>query len=239
MPAIPSFNLQTASRDAEVQPPLTEIALRRLRQDVLSGSLAAGNKLKLDVLQKHYGLSSSPLREALNRLTQEGLVRLDERRGFSVVPLSLEDLADITRMRLLLDVEALHESIARGDDAWEAAVVGAYHRLEKAEGKLPDGPVVLNDEWSQLHRSFHMALVAACPSERLLVWSGSLFDQAERYRRASARLRKTARRKSNEHKKIMDAALRRDAQTAGELLAEHIRSTKKNVEIALKALRGA
>ena len=50
--------------------PLTEQAFRRLRQDVLTGTFAAGEKLKLDVLQEHYGFSSSPLREALSRLSQ-------------------------------------------------------------------------------------------------------------------------------------------------------------------------
>ncbi len=58
--------------------------------------------------------SSSPLREALNRLVQEGLVKADERRGFRVAAMSPDDLADITKMRLMLDVTALHESIQHG-----------------------------------------------------------------------------------------------------------------------------
>jgi DNA-binding GntR family transcriptional regulator len=114
-------------------------------------------------------------------------------------------------------------------------VVAAYHRLEKVESKLGDGPVVLDDDWGALHRSFHMALIAACPSDRLRAWSSSLFDQAERYRRASARLRQTSRRKSNEHRKIMDAALGRDADTACGLLSEHIKNTQKNVEMAVRS----
>lgn len=175
------------------------------------------------------------MREALSRLAQEGLVRADERRGFRVAAISAEDLADITRMRVMLDVPALREAIAHGDDAWEASILAAFHRLEKVESRLGDGPVVLDDAWSELHRGFHLALVAACPSERQLSWSASLFDQAERYRRFSARFRKTARRKSNEHRKIMDATLRRDADTACAMLEEHILSTQRNVQAALKA----
>lgn len=224
---------------SEAQTPLTEtlteIAFRRLRHDVLAGHLPAGARLKLDTLQQQYGLSSSPLREALSRLSQEGLVRADERRGFRVASISLDDLEDITRMRLMLDIEALEESMAVGDDAWEAAVVAAYHRLEKIENKLGDGPTVLNDDWSDLHHGFHMALIAACPSDRLRRWSASLFDQAERYRRVSATGRQTGRRKSNEHKKIMDAVLRRDKLVACSLLQDHIKSTRRNVEAALQA----
>lgn len=217
-------------------PPLVEQAFIRLRKDVLSGSYPAGAKLKVEILQKAYGFSSSPLREALSRLAQEGLVRADERRGFRVAPITAEDLADITRMRLLLDVRALAESIRDGDDQWEATIVAAYYRLEKVESRMEDGPLVLDDEWTRLHRGFHMALLAACPSVRQRDWSASLFDQAERYRRFSARHRKTPRRKSNEHRKIMDATLKRDAKTACALIQEHILSTQRNVEAALKEL---
>ena len=148
--------------------PLVDQAFQRLRKDVLTGTYAAGAKLKVEDLQAAYGFSSSPLREALSRLSQEGLVRADERRGFRVAPLSPEDLQDITRMRLMLDVPALREAIEHGDDAWEAAIVAAYYRLEKVESRLPDGPVILDEEWSGLHRDFHAALLAACPSQRQL-----------------------------------------------------------------------
>jgi DNA-binding GntR family transcriptional regulator len=215
-------------------PPLADQAFANLRRDVLAGTFGAGAKLKVDELQTTYGLSSSPLREALSRLAQEGLIRADERRGFRVAPISMEDLADITRMRLLLDVPALREAIEHGDDAWEGAVVSAYHQLEKVESRLSDGPVVLDESWSDLHRAFHMALLSACPSERQRLWGASLFDQAERYRRFSARYRKAGRRKSNEHRKIMDATLRRDVDTACALLEEHILSTQRNVAAALK-----
>jgi DNA-binding GntR family transcriptional regulator len=223
----------------ELQTPLTELAFRRLRHDVLSGTYPAGSKLKLEDLQGHYGFSSSPLREALSRLSQEGLVRADERRGFRVASLSADDLADITRMRLKLDLDAMAESLETGDDEWEAQVVAAFHRLEKIEGKLGDGPVYLSDEWTELHRAFHMILLSAARSERLKSWSASLFDQAERYRRASAQLRQTPRRKSNEHRKIMEAALRRDKETACALLAEHIKSTERNVLTALRTAQRA
>jgi DNA-binding GntR family transcriptional regulator len=235
---IQSMDFPSTSRP-ESQPPLTEVALRRLRHDVLVGTLAAGNRLKLDTLQQQYGLSSSPLREALSRLTQEGLVRADERRGFRVASLSLDDLADITRLRLMVDVEALQDAMSVGDDEWEGNVVAAFHRLEKIEGKLSDGPVLLDDEWSDVHRNFHTALIRACPSDRLRQLSASLFDQAERYRRVSAKARQTARRKSNEHKRIMDAVLRRDKETACELLRDHIKSTRKNVEAAMRASAAA
>jgi DNA-binding GntR family transcriptional regulator len=216
-------------------PPLVEQAFTRLRKDVLVGSLAAGSRLKIEDLQDAYGFSSSPLREALSRLAQEGLVRSDERRGFRVASISAEDLADITRMRLMLDVQALADAIDCGSDAWEAAIVAAFYRLERVESRL-EGPTVLDDEWGGLHRDFHMALIAACPSHRQRSWSASLFDQAERYRRYSSTHRRAARKKSNEHKKLMEATLRRDSRLAGALLRDHISGTQRNVEAALKTI---
>ena len=213
---------------------VSEQAFHALRQDVLSGRHPPETKLKLDSLQSLYGFSSSPLREALNRLVQEGLVKADERKGFRVTPISPSDLADITKMRLMLDIPALTESIQGGDDAWEAEIVAAFHRLEKIESRLPQGPVVLDAEWSQRHRDFHFSLIAACPSERQLAWSMSLFDQAERYRHFAARNRTVSKKKDEEHRALMNAVLKRDVPTATMLLAEHISSTQANVMAAFK-----
>ncbi len=234
----PSAALAGARADASGSTVL-EQALALLRRDVLQGTHEPGAKLKLDELQATYGFSSSPLREALNRLAQEGLVRADERRGFRVAAVSEADMDDITRMRLMLDVPALRDAIAHGDDQWEAAIVAASHRLERLELRLPDGPALLGDDWSAVHRHFHMCLLAACTSERQLAWSASLFDQAERYRRISARHRQIPRRKHDEHKRLMAATLKRDAATACALLEDHILGTQRNVQAALRKLAGA
>jgi DNA-binding GntR family transcriptional regulator len=212
---------------------VSDQAFQALRNDVLFGVHSPDAKLKMDTLQSLYGFSSSPLREALNRLTQEGLVTADERRGFRVSPISPEDLADITKMRLMLDMPALRESINLGDDAWEAEIVASFHRLSKIESRLPAGPVVLDAQWSQHHRAFHRALIAACPSLRQLSLSMSLFDQAERYRQFSARNRRVLKRKDEEHSTLMKAVLDREVDKALALLAEHIQSTERNVLSAL------
>lgn len=213
--------------------PLVEQAVDRLRQDLLSGIYEPGAKLKVEMLSKEYGYSSSPLREALNRLTQEGLVLADQRRGFRVAPMSATDFADITRLRLLVDLQALEESIESGDDEWEVRSIASFYRLEKVEARLSDGPLVLNAEWSARHKEFHMALLSGTRSARLRGLSSTLFDQAERYRRFSARQRSGPRAKSAEHKAILDATVRRDKVEAVALLTRHISRTEENVVAAL------
>ena len=222
--------MQELEPDREGLATAADRAFMALRRDVLCGEAPPGAKLKMDLLQRRYGLSSSPLREALNRLVQEGLVIADERRGFRAAELSLADLRDINHMRLLLDPQALSDSIAHGDDHWEARIVSVFYRLEKVESRLADGPVVLDDDWGALHREFHQALLAGCRSARQKALCASLFDQAERYRRFTAHHRRTGRRKTSEHRRLMEATLARDAATATALLEEHVRSTQRNLE---------
>ena len=216
---------------------VSDQAYKALRSDVLFGAHSPGAKLKIEILQTLYGFSSSPLREALNRLSQDGLVQADERRGFRVTSISAEDLADITKMRLMLDLSALRDSIALGGDDWEAEIVACFHRLSKIESRLPDGPVQLSSEWSMHHSAFHCALVAACPSQRQLSLCKSLFDQSERYRQFSAQNRLELKRKEKEHNILMQSVLNREADKAVALLADHIQSTQRNVLLSLERLK--
>src|SRR3546814_12001971 len=79
----------------------------------------------------------SPLREALARLVGDQLVNSLEQRGFWVAPLSLEELDDISRVRNLVETEALRLSIENGDDAWEQQVRNAFTALSEVESELP------------------------------------------------------------------------------------------------------
>ena len=140
--------------------PVSERAFQLLRDKILRCEYEPGVKLKIDTLQRDLGVSSSPLREALSRLVVEGLVVSDERRGFSAAPVSVKDLRDVTRLRLMLDCEALAESIEHGDDQWEANIVTAFHWLSRIEGRHGEGPLTLDADWTARHKDFHMALLA-------------------------------------------------------------------------------
>lgn len=216
----------------ETNPPLTERAYRLIREQILHGLIAAGTKLKIDVLQREFQISSSPLREALNRLVAENLVVADERRGFRAAPVSHQDLMDLTAMRLVVEPGALTAAMQAGTDGWEAQVVAAYYRLNRVEERVAKREMTRNDEWTARHKDFHIALISACGSERLLTLCSSLFDQSERYRRLSASLRRRPRDTASEHEKIMEAALRRDAK-AVDLLRGHIARTAEHVAPAL------
>src|SRR5690606_36109599 len=144
----------------------SEMAYTALRRRILLGQLTPGERLKIDVLQKDFSLSSTPLREALTRLTAEGLVVSIENRGFRTARLDVADLRDITHLRSVLEADALTDSIARGDALWESSVEAAHHRLAQHEQRIAEGEEGRDEVWTALHKAFHMALLSACSYPR-------------------------------------------------------------------------
>lgn len=214
--------------DSEEVSSLTEKAFRLLRQKILLGEIEPGTKLKIEMLQREYEFSSSPLREALNRLAAEGLVSMDENRGFRVASMSVEDLQDITSLRLIVEPAALADAIAAGNDEWEGRVIAAFHQMKRTEERVPRSKQYFDADWTERHKAFHMALFSACRSSRLFILCWNLFDQAERYRRFSANNRKEPRNTTGEHRAIMEAAIARDAEKASGLIRDHILRTTRD-----------
>jgi GntR family carbon starvation induced transcriptional regulator len=213
---------------------LSDEAYRRLRDDLIAGRLVPGSRLRVDRLKADYDIGASPLREALSRLASEGLVVAEGQRGFRATELSLPDLEDITRMRILLEIQALAESVARGDDAWEAHVVATHHQLAKAEPRNVAVPPVNFSQWEQRNRAFHDALVAACASRWLLHFRSVIYDQHERYRRIAISHPEIPRDVGDEHRLIFEAALARDIPRVTELSALHIQRTGDSVREVLR-----
>lgn len=213
--------------------PLAERAYRALRQAIVRGDFEPDARLRVEDLSRRFSVSSSPLREALNRLSEQGLVRALENRGFRVAPLTAAGVSDLARVRTLVECEALRDAIAHGTDSWEAQIVAAGHALGLAERRLGDQPRTLDDDWSARHRAFHLSLYAACTSPMLLDLADVLFDNAERYRRWAARWRHGPRRKHDEHQQLLKAVISRDADRAVELLRTHISRTEQLVSATL------
>lgn len=199
--------------------------LSRLRAEIISGRLAPGERLVVSTLAETLGAGQTPVREALMRLASEGFVVLEDQRGFSVAPVSRDELLDLTSARAELDALALRWSIQCGDDNWEASLLGAFHRLQKSTKIAGDGSI--QADWEERHRTFHEALVGACPNKVLLQVRTTLYERAERYRNLSVRYLRAPRDDRGEHEAIMNAALARDTAQAEQLLKTHILRTSE------------
>ena len=224
-----SSTLSTARDEAANARTLASQAHDLLRRDILSGTLAPGQRLRTKDLQARYGLGLSPLRESLQRLSAEGIVVNDTQRGFAVAPVSVAELRDLTVARTALESTMLPMAMQLGSADWEGDIVAAFHRLSRTP--LPHDPAAMADAslWELRHRSFHHALVAGCGSPWLLRLHGQLVDQSERYRKirilhhleSQAQVRDV----NAEHQAVMEAVLRRDAAQAVALMTQHLVAT--------------
>ena len=204
---------------------LASSVYNRLREDILSGELLPGKKLRTEFLRERYQVGNSPVREALNRLSSDGLVMREDQKGFRVQSVGRTDLLELVKTRCLIEEVALRESIKKGGDDWEEGVVLAYHRLSKVPRSLNETKYSFNAEWERLHRAFHVSLISACGSRWILGYCKQLRDQADRYRQLAVRFVYPKRKELDEHAAIMQAVIKRDSEKATELLCTHYDKT--------------
>lgn len=231
MPAL--NNLMSTELDTETVAPrtLAERAYLNLRHDVVCGKLAPGERLRVEHLKDQYQVGAGTLREALSLLVSDALVTAEGQRGFRVAAISLADLEDVTNTRVMLETEALRQSIRRGDAQWEAALQASYQRLTQTESQT-DG--LQHPLWERRNKQFHDALIAAFDSPWSKYMLAILYRHAERYRNINWRLtaaHSTERNVHQEHETIYQAAINRQEARAALALEVHIRTTHDIVKL--------
>lgn len=214
----------------------TSMAYEAIRSDILHGRHVPDKKLKIQELAAELDVSPGAVREALSRLVPEQLVVPRDQRGFVVAPLSIADLADLTDVRCEIEAIALRRSVKLGDVNWEANIVAAEHRLRSPLSGLS------KDEakriWMQNHATFHTALVSACGSRRLLALHAQLYEQSERYRGLQYYV-EPERQVDEEHRRIVELALARDAKGLVDAMVKHLRLTTDLIVNAFTKTNGA
>jgi GntR family transcriptional regulator, carbon starvation induced regulator len=202
---------------------LTTTAFERLRADILVGDLLPNARLKIHGLSERYQIGTTAIREALSRLVTDGLVASEDLRGFTVAPVSREELVDLTQTRIQVESLALGDALQKGDVEWESLIIADFHRLSKTA--VPMTPA-LHAPWELAHRRFHRSLIAGCNSPSLLRLCVELYDKSERYRNLAERYTSPKIRDTDkEHSDLMEAVLRRDVETSRALLAAHLWTT--------------
>ena len=154
--------------DGAIEPTVNAQVFRQLRTDIVTCRLMPNERLRVESLRERYGVGGSPIREALMRLEVEGLVILEQNKGFRVSPASREHLLDLMKTRVEIEGLALRWSIENGGVDWEANLLAAYHRLSHQKKTLRGTGNEINLVWFREHRNFHSALTAACGSQHLI-----------------------------------------------------------------------
>ena len=155
---------------------MAQLAYRIIRADIISGARPPGERLRIEMLKTIYDIGPTPLREALQKLSTEGLVLALEKRGFMVSPLDLDEFSDLNIARIEIEKVALSRSIALGDRQWESRVVAATYLMNKEDAALLASGNGVSDAWEAANAEFHATMIAACGSKWLLQMRDHLQD---------------------------------------------------------------
>lgn len=212
------------SRDFVDRRNISETLTASLRELIVDGRLEAGSRINEVHLAAQFGLSRTPLREALGRLEGEGAVYTVPRIGFFVRPLSLEEFQQIYPIRALLDPEALRlAGIPAAPRIRElAALNAAIHQAKSAAAVVP-----LDDRW-------HLELLAGCPNPVLIDLIKQFMRRTRRYEFALMREVENVRATTSDHERILSALRKRDLSGACRALKENMTSGAPAIEKWLK-----
>lgn len=204
---------------------LTTKAYDSIRRDILTGRIEPGRPLRVNALAADRNVSLSVVREALARLSAQGLVTSSPNQGFRVTPLSIDDLADLTALRVELEDMALTRSIQNGTLEWEAEIVSSHHVLASTV-MFESGSHLVREEWAAAHTRFHTALLAACGSPRLLNVISDLNTAADIYRQWAVKPGLEGGRDiAAEHRLLMELTTARRTHEAIAALRAHLELT--------------
>jgi len=206
---------------------------RRIRSDIVFGRLRPVQKLKLEGLRASYGVSVSTLREILSRLTAEGFVIAEGKRGFEVASVSVENLKELAELRLLLEAHAMQVSFGKADVEWEGRVVSAHHKLASIE-RLMESGIGEPEQWKRYDSEFHQALISNCGSRVLMETHALVFDKYFRYQMVAFLYR--GGEPAAQHVALLECALNRDARTANDVLTTHVNNCVEHA-LATSSLR--
>ena len=200
----------------------------QLEEEILSGKLNRGDTLTECALSARLGVSRTPLRAALHRLAEEGLVKITPNRGAVVVGVNADDLVDIYKIRTRL--EGLASSLAAG-------------RISEEDKKRLSESVELSefyirkrdaDKLKELDSEFHNIIYEASGNRRLSKILSELHRSIRAYRRLSLTVTDRLERSVDEHREILNAILKGDTEEADRLTSLHIEAALENLLSAVK-----
>lgn len=199
---------------------LTESVYQRLRSEIVAAHLLPGELVTLDELGTRYGVSRTPVREALRRLEAEGLVLFREHRRVQVAPLTVNEIADTYALRILTEGFAVSESVRRGRAEIAGEAEAIYQHM------LNDATAGDGDAFYRRHLDFHRAIYVGAGSQELARVTEDLRTRTDRHRHVHGSfLPGNLRATADAHAGILAAVQAADPQAAARLVVEHLYRT--------------
>lgn len=203
-----------------------------IQEQIVNGAFEPGKKLKVEELKEQLNTGASPIREALSRLVNSGLVKAHENKGFYVTEVSESDIRDLYQTFLQVELLALTQAIKCGDDAWKTSIVAALYNLSLIENSSQK---ITYSIWGERNYAFHVALISGCNSPTLLEIRANIYRRFDRYCRIAFNLSHTELHINHEeHKQLAEAVLNRDIKKTTALITHHILGALEDVITTLK-----
>lgn len=190
----------------------------RLRSAILDGRLPAGTAVRQQELATLFGVSRMPVREALRQLEAQSLLKVEMHKGAVVAPLIGEDAVDTYALRVLLETEALRQSIPLLDASDIASARGYIQQLENETGHAEIG---------RLNRLFHMSLYSKAPNKKLLRLIEDELNEEERFLRFHLSTMGLGKLTQDDHNALVDAASDKLVDEAIAVLERHLNTAAR------------
>ncbi len=210
----------------------TGSAYHDLKAMIIDGRLVPGEMILEQELAERLEMSRTPVREALIRLEQEGMLEIKPRRGARVLPISVDDMREIYQLLTVLEATAAHAAAARKLDPNELA------DLEAAVADM-DASLAADDmdAWAEADARFHALLVAASGNRRLMAVVATMVDQSQRVRRLTVHLRPKPTGSNTDHRNVVTAIKAGDAAAAFDIHHQHRQQSGEMLVELLERLR--
>lgn len=191
-----------------------------LKEKIVTLSLEPGARLNLHGLAQEFEVSETPVRDALMRLSKDGLVRVVPAAGYYVIKLSVKDVIEIYDLRKLLEDYAIENSIARTD---RKKLREIRQKMQKQQNEPPS-----------LDQQLHLEIVKSSDNKRLQVLYTQIYDFVKICRFTHRRISGSTTQTTREHVALIDAILRRDVKKASQILKVHIDNARDAIIGALE-----
>ncbi|UVK88622.1 GntR family transcriptional regulator [Pseudomonas sp. B21-051] len=195
-----------------------------LRSAILDGRLPCGTALRQQDLADLFGVSRMPVREALRQLEAQELLSVTTHKGAVVAPLIQGDATETYELRILLESEAMRQSIPLLTSADHAHAAGYIEELETQHDY---------SEIGRLNRLFHMALYSKAPNKRLLRLVEDGLNEEERFLRFNLEAMGLGKLSQEDHRAMLQAVIERDVELSVKLLTHHL---NRGVEVITRFL---
>ena len=207
---------------------LSEQIVDLVRNRILSGEVPSDLPIRQDALAAELGVSKIPLREALARLEQDGLLRSQANRGFFVRSLSTAEAEEVYALRLKLEPDAVALASGLADEDDRKLATTTLEQLDRATNEHGEGVGAFN-------RAFHLALIRPCEQFLTINFLERLQILSERYVRKHLEPLGRDERANEEHRELLRTWLSRDADAVASLMRTHIAQTLEDLRRQLAA----